>query len=155
MPNTFLPKWRNFFKSGHADSQAKMHQTVSLDDKHILGQRRSGHSPDVDSSSNVFIIFKRSYPRCFWDRTKMKWIGLRMIDILRKHLASKWPALRIQPRISVTRFGKILPLWHNLKVLGKFLRVYLVFAKMLILLWQKCYAIGQVLIVVDSPYTLK
>ena len=35
-----------------------------------------------------------------------------------------------------------------LKVLGKFLRVYLVFGKMLILLWQKCNDIGQVFMVV-------
>ena len=31
---------------------------------------------------------------------------------------------------------------------GKFLRVYLVFDKVLILLWQKCFAIGQVFNVV-------
>ena len=37
-----------------------------------------------------------------------------------------------------------------LKVLGNFLWVYLVFGEMFILLWQKCYAIGQVFIVVDS-----
>ena len=43
--------------------------------------------------------------------------------------------------VSVTRFGKIPPLWHNFKSLGQILRVYLVFGKMLILLWQKmlCY----------------
>ena len=39
---------------------------------------------------------------------------------------------------SVTRFGKISPLWHNYKVLGKLLRVYLVFGKMLIKLRVKC-----------------
>ena len=37
-----------------------------------------------------------------------------------------------------------------LKVLDKFLTVYLVFGKMLLLLWQRCYAIGQVFVVVDS-----
>ena len=41
-------------------------------------------------------------------------------------------------------FGTIL------KVLGKFLRDYLVFGNFLILPWQKCYAIGQVFIVVDG-----
>ena len=46
--------------------------------------------------------------------------------------------------ISVTRFGIIL------KVLGNFLRVYLVFGDNLILLWQKCYEIGQVFIPVDG-----
>ena len=35
-------------------------------------------------------------------------------------------------------FGTIL------KVLGKFLKVYLVFGKLLIFIWRKCYAIGQV-----------
>ena len=51
---------------------------------------------------------------------------------------------------SVTRFGEISPLWHDYKIIGQFFKVYLVFGKMLILLWQKCYAIGQVFIVVDS-----
>ena len=55
---------------------------------------------------------------------------------------------------SVTRFGEISPLWHNLKVLGKFLKVYFVFCKFLILLWQKCYTIGQVFMVPES-YILK
>ena len=36
------------------------------------------------------------------------------------------------------------------KVLGNFLRVYLVFGKLFILLWQNYYAIGQFFIVVDS-----
>ena len=51
---------------------------------------------------------------------------------------------------SVTRFCEISPLWHNFKVLGKFLCVYLVFGKMLILHWQKCHAIGQICIAVDG-----
>ena len=46
---------------------------------------------------------------------------------------------------NVTRFGKFF------KVLGKFLRVYLVFGKILILLQQKRYTIGHVFIVVDGP----
>ena len=37
-----------------------------------------------------------------------------------------------------------------LKVLGKCLRVYLVFSEILILLWQKWITIGQVFIVVDG-----
>ena len=37
---------------------------------------------------------------------------------------------------SVTRFGKTLPLWQNLPVFGKFSTAYLVFGKMLSLLWQ-------------------
>ena len=45
-------------------------------------------------------------------------------------------------------------IWRNsgtiLKVYVKFLRVYLVFGNMFILLWQKCYAIEQVFIVVDG-----
>ena len=52
---------------------------------------------------------------------------------------------------SVTRFGaKFRHFGTILKVLEKFLLVKLVFGKMLILLWQKCYAIEQVFIVLDS-----
>ena len=50
-----------------------------------------------------------------------------------------WPDLA-----KFRHFGTIL------KVLGKFLRVCLVFGKILILLWKECYAIGQVFIVVDG-----
>ena len=54
-------------------------------------------------------------------------------------------------RISVTRFGKNSPLWrHHFKSIGQIFRVYLVFVKLLILLSQKWYAFGQVLIVVDN-----
>ena len=45
---------------------------------------------------------------------------------------------------SVTRCGEISPLWQNLKVFGPFLRVYLVFGKMLNLLWDICHAFGKV-----------
>ena len=44
---------------------------------------------------------------------------------------------------SVTRFRKILILWH-------FLRVHLVFGKILNLLWQKILAIGQFFFVVPA-----
>ena len=50
-----------------------------------------------------------------------------------------WPEL---PKFR--HFGTIL------NVLGKSQRVYLVFGKMFILLWQKCHGIGQVFIVVNS-----
>ena len=51
----------------------------------------------------------------------------------------------VQPDLAKFRhFGTIL------KALGKFLMVYLVFGKILIILWQKCFNIGQVFIVVDG-----
>ena len=40
------------------------------------------------------------------------------------------------------------------KVLGKFLRVYLVFVEMLISLWPKCDVLGQVFIVVVDIHIL-
>ena len=45
------------------------------------------------------------------------------------------------PLTSEAWFGKILPFWQKLKVFGKFLRVYLVFGKVLSLLWHNflCY----------------
>ena len=52
---------------------------------------------------------------------------------------SVWPDLA-----KFRHFGTIL------KVLGKILRDYLIFGKILILLWQKCFTIGQVLVVVDG-----
>ena len=50
----------------------------------------------------------------------------------------------------MTRFGEILQLCHNFKLLDKKLIVFLVFGKILIPLWLKCYAIGQVFIDVDD-----
>ena len=47
----------------------------------------------------------------------------------------------------MTKFGHFGTI---LKVFEKILRVYLVFGKILMLLWQKCYAIGQVFIVADE-----
>ena len=57
---------------------------------------------------------------------------------------------RLKLKDSVTRFGEILPLWHNFKILGKFLWVCLVFDKILLLHCQKCYGIGQIFIAVDG-----
>ena len=45
-------------------------------------------------------------------------------------------------------FGTIL------KVLGKIVRVYLVFGKILIVLWQKCFIIWQTFIIVDGQILL-
>ena len=45
--------------------------------------------------------------------------------------------------------------WPNFFILGKFLKVYLVFGKILILLWQICYAIGQVFIIVVDGQIFK
>ena len=52
--------------------------------------------------------------------------------------------------ISVTRFEENLPLWQNFESFGQFLGVNLVFGKIVIVLWQKCDAIGQVFKVVDG-----
>ena len=64
----------------------------------------------------------------------------------------------------MTGFGEISPLWHNFKTIGqifdafvsiwkKFIptlaKFYSYFGKILFLLWQKNYSIGQVFIVVD------
>ena len=55
------------------------------------------------------------------------------------HSGAVWPDL--------SKFRHISTLF---KVLGNFLRVYLVFGKIMILLWQKCFTIGQVFIAVDG-----
>ena len=47
-------------------------------------------------------------------------------------------------RTSVTRFGEISPFWQFLKVLGYYVRAYLVLGKNLKLLWSTFYAIGQI-----------
>ena len=56
----------------------------------------------------------------------------------------------MEATVRVTRFCKFSPLWRNLKPLGNFWRVYLVFVKMLNLLWQIKIAIGQIFIVVNG-----
>ena len=43
---------------------------------------------------------------------------------------------------SVTRFGEISPLGQTLKSLKQYIRVYLVFGRILNLIWQKFHAIG-------------
>ena len=45
----------------------------------------------------------------------------------------------------LTRFGEILPLWHNVKNFGHFEWVDLLFGKSLSLLWQILNSIGQIL----------
>ena len=44
---------------------------------------------------------------------------------------------------------EILAFWNNKIKAGKTLMLYLVFGKILNLLWQKCYAIGQISVVVN------
>ena len=57
--------------------------------------------------------------------------------------------LSFSHKSSVARFGKISPLWRNFKRFGqKFWWFILYLAILLILLWQKCYEIEQVFIVV-------
>ena len=68
-----------------------------------------------------------------------------------RHSSSRFRRSRIMRSGSEWRdLTKLCHFGTIIKVLGKFLKVYLVFGKMLILLWQKCYAVGQVFIVVDS-----
>ena len=47
----------------------------------------------------------------------------------------------------MTKFGEILPLWQNLKNPWT---VYLVYGKILSLLWQFLYAVGQIFIAVNG-----
>ena len=50
----------------------------------------------------------------------------------------------------MTRFGKILPTWHDVKNFGHFERVHLVFGNILNLLWFILQAIGQIFIFVNG-----
>ena len=47
----------------------------------------------------------------------------------------------VEKRISAAKFGKTSSLWQHFKSWTNFLRVYLLFGKKLILVWQKCDAI--------------
>ena len=47
----------------------------------------------------------------------------------------------------LTKFGEILPLWHNVKNFGHFEWAYLVFVKILSLLWQILNSIERIIIV--------
>ena len=51
---------------------------------------------------------------------------------------------------SVTRFVEISPFGKIFKVLDNFLRVYLLFGKILDRLWQMLHAIGQVFIDING-----
>ena len=51
---------------------------------------------------------------------------------------------------SVTRFGEISALWQNLQSLGQLSGVYLLFGKILNLLWQILYTFGQIFIDVNG-----
>ena len=50
----------------------------------------------------------------------------------------------------MTRFGEILSFWQNRQSLGQFLRVYVLFGKILDRIGQILYAIGQVFIDVND-----
>ena len=52
--------------------------------------------------------------------------------------------------ISVTKLGEISPLWQKKLSLWQFLKVYLIFGKIVNLLWQLFHSIGQKLIVVKG-----
>ena len=49
-------------------------------------------------------------------------------------------------RSSVTRFGEISPLWQNFQSLGQFLKVNLLFGKILGRLWEILYVMGKILL---------
>ena len=51
---------------------------------------------------------------------------------------------------TVTRFGKISPLWQKFTGSWQILTVYFLFGKMLSLLWQICDIIGLILIVSNN-----
>ena len=68
-------------------------------------------------------------------------------------LASHSPMNFLQWSVSQSVWSDLAKFRHfgiNLKVLGKFLKDYVVFGKILTLLWQKCLTIVQVLIVADG-----
>ena len=50
----------------------------------------------------------------------------------------------------MTRFGEISPKWQYFKSLGNCLRVFLIFGKMLNLLWKFWYAFGHIFIVTNG-----
>ena len=70
------------------------------------------------------------------------WCSLRQVH-------TKWQVLFLL-ELSVIRFGKILPIWQNLKSLCQFLRVYLVFGKNCYLLWQILLTVEQLFMVVNG-----
>ena len=56
---------------------------------------------------------------------------------------------------NVTRFGEISPLWHNFKIIGNFMRVKLVFGKLLNLLWKIQCAFGPIYVFVNGQLLSK
>ena len=52
--------------------------------------------------------------------------------------------------LNVTRFCEISPLWQHLQSLRRFKKAYLVFGKIMSLLWQLFYALRQIYIVANS-----
>ena len=52
--------------------------------------------------------------------------------------------------VSVTKFGKIPPLWQICKICGNILKVYLVLGKVFDSLWHNLYAFGQLFIAVNG-----
>ena len=69
-------------------------------------------------------------------------IGTFVTRITHSFVERFW-CLSIHPSTSVTRFGKILPLWQHIKSLGQFLMVYLVFGIIFSILWQFLMLMGN------------
>ena len=69
-------------------------------------------------------------------------IGTFVTRITHSFVERFW-CLSIHPSTSVTRFGKILPLWQHIKSLGQFLMVYLVFGIIFSILWQFLLLMGN------------
>ena len=56
----------------------------------------------------------------------------------------------LKNRVSVTRFGEVLPPWQNFTSLWQNLTVYFLFGKLLSLLCKIWYIIGLILIVANG-----
>ena len=59
------------------------------------------------------------------------------------HLPFPGHAVATYLETSVTRFGEFSPLWHNFTSHGQIFEAFFSIIQNLILLWQKCFAIGQ------------
>ena len=82
----------------------------------------------------------------FQDDTNLKYFSLSLFQITHplSHVHT------CSPLCSVTRFGKILPLWRQFTSLGKFLMVYFLIRKMLSLVWQICDIFGIIFFVANG-----
>ena len=72
---------------------------------------------------------------------KLKRTEKRLRNVGGEKVRKVCPSVRtLYSAVSVTRHGKISPLWQNLKVFGQLMN----------LLWQIFYAIGQIYILINA-----